>query len=239
MRAASRSGLSGTGSPWLPLAAGEALALQSKLTVGPAPRAEPSCGPAPSASGPSLGAQGCLPRVDGEGDMNVAALPAKNQCPERSSRAGTNRRVYRRWRRAVLSRPREPAFRPVPRRGFALRSYWRAASHPVPDRWDRGVPRRTPLPWQVVQGTGSCKVTRLRNPVNTSADVSCTSVSRSSPCMANPRPLPASPRPLKRFSKMSEKPSAPKGVFWPLSLLAPACLRACSYASACSQLAPN
>ena len=64
---------------------------------------------------------------------------------------------------------------------------------------------------------GSCKVMRFVTPVNTSASVSCTSVSRSSPCMANPRPLPARPRPLNRFSKMSEKPSPPNEVSGPFS----------------------
>ena len=100
--------------------------------------------------------------------MNVAALPTKT-LPGRSLRAGTNRRVPP--LAPACPFPATPTAPSLPRRGFALRSYWRATSHPVPDRWDRGVREGLRCPGESVQGTGSCKVTRFVTPVNTSANV--------------------------------------------------------------------
>jgi len=57
---------------------GEALTLQSKLTVSPTPRRNFHTDRFHQCGGHYIGTQGRFPREDGEGDMNVAPLSAKD-----------------------------------------------------------------------------------------------------------------------------------------------------------------
>lgn len=57
---------------------GEALALQSKLAVGPASRRNFHSNRLHQRGGHYIGAQGRFPREDGERDMNIAPLSAKH-----------------------------------------------------------------------------------------------------------------------------------------------------------------